>query len=129
MSSSVKPRYFRGEGAVLKYVDKLAQENEFAKGWAYAGDKAYKFLIEGWEDFCLEEVVKKEKGDWEDAEYLYGLVNDLHEEIVRTDFISKYPGAKVIRSDVIDGAQWGVSVIVARIKKKSRRAAHARAMI
>ena len=74
------------EKSVIKYINKLANETEFIRGEILPKKYRYVYLIEGLESICIEDVVYQENGDWEDMEYLNGIVRKKHFEILKTDF-------------------------------------------
>ena len=106
------------EKSVIKYINKLANETEFIRGEILPKKYRYVYLIEGLESICIEDVVYQENGDWEDMEYLNGIVRKKHFEILKTDFEEIYQNFDVIINEIRDALQYGLSVILIRLPKK-----------
>lgn len=104
----------------LKYIDDLLKETEFAEGEIRTPAYKYIYLIEGWESECIAEDVIKENGDWEDNGYIYELVENKHNQIFVKEFANRYGNFEVIRNEIIDGCQFGISVIVIRVLLDSK---------
>ena len=100
---------------VLRYIDNLLKETEFAEGEIRIPAYKYIYLIEGWESECIAEDVIKENGDWEDNDYIYELIENKHDQIFIEEFADRYGNFEVIRNEIIDGCQFGISVIVIRV--------------
>ncbi|MEK6809012.1 MAG: hypothetical protein AABY14_04965 [Nanoarchaeota archaeon] len=106
------------EKSVIKYINKLANETEFIRGEILPKKYRYVYLIEGLESICIEDVVYQENGDWDEMEYLNGIVRKKHFEILKTDFEEIYQNFDVIINEIRDALQYGLSVILIRLPKK-----------
>ncbi len=96
------------------FIDELSNVFEFARGRLLIGNDTYEYLLEGWESECIAESVVKIR-DWNNDEYLYGIVYDKHADLVKTDFLNRYKKVKIVIDDVREGSQFGISVVVAKI--------------
>lgn len=117
-SNGMLPIRLAYKRSITKFIDALADRFEFAKGGIYVGDHFYEYLIEGWESICIEKDVEREKGDWDDYDYLYALVDEKHNMVVQTDFLDRYKKVELIIDELRDGSQYGLSVILAKIVKE-----------
>ena len=103
------------EDEVLQYVQARLAETWYEHSAILVRSHVYTYLIEAWEAICLEEYVDEESGDWDDDEYLYDLTYYLHNCLVDTDFRTPFPSCEIVNSELVEGAQFGVSVIVGKI--------------
>jgi len=109
----------------LRYIDNLLKETEFAEGEIRTPAYKYIYLIEGWESECIAEDITKKNGDWEDNDYIYELIENKHDQIFVEEFADKYDNFEVIRNEIIDGCQFGISVIVIRVPLGSKNTCRA----
>jgi hypothetical protein len=97
---------------LLTAIEDLAADHDFAQGSLWFGNAEYKYLIETWFPDCIEGIVREENGDWEDDEYLYGVVQDMHEQLIKTEFEDK--GYEVLHSAITEAEGLGKSIVVTR---------------
>ncbi|MBL7074330.1 hypothetical protein ISS37_03710 [candidate division KSB1 bacterium] len=103
------------EEGILNHINKLLDETKFARGEVRTPFYRYVYLIEGWEAECIAEQMIKENGDWDDDEYIYEMIGNKHDEVFEVEFVNKYGDFEVLRNEIVDGCQFGVSVIVVKV--------------
>ena len=105
---------------ILCHINELLEVTEFARGEIKTPFYRYIYLIEGWEAECIAEQIMKEDGDWDDDEYIYEMIRDKHDEVFEVEFVNRYRNFEVLRNEVVDGCQFGVSVIVIKVPINDR---------